>query len=62
MKQPTQEEITNALKIIQDTCKAQGVNPCYNCPLSKDGDCVLQDKAPEDWKINTSPPVWKAFE
>ena len=61
----TKEEIINALKIIQDTCKAQKMNfPCKHCPLSKNGgDCVLQEQAPEDWKINTSPPVlWKAFE
>lgn len=61
MKQPTQEEITNALKIIQDTCKAQGEHTCRNCPLSKNGDCVLLEQAPEEWKINPSPPVWKAF-
>lgn len=58
----TQEEIINALKIIQDTCRAQTVHPCYNCPLSKNGDCVLQEQSPEDWKISTKPPVWKAFE
>ena len=59
----TREEITNALKIIQDTCRAQTIYPCYNnCPLSKNGECVLQEQAPEDWKINPSPPVWKAFE
>lgn len=62
MEQPTQKEIVNALKVIQDTCKAQGANPCSNCPLSKNGDCVLLEQSPEDWKINTSPPVWKAFD
>ena len=58
----TQEEIINALKVIQDTCKAQTTHPCRSCPLSKNGDCILQEQAPEDWKINPSPPVWKAFE
>lgn len=58
----TQDEIINALKVIQDTCKSQGIEPCRHCPLSKNGDCVLQNQAPEDWKINPSPPVWKAFE
>jgi hypothetical protein len=58
----SQEEIITALKIIQDTCKAQGLDPCHNCPLSKNDTCILQDQAPEEWKINPSPPVWKAFE
>ena len=56
---PTQKEIINALKVIQDTCKTYGV--CHNCPLSIDNVCVFQDQAPENWEINTSPPVWKAF-
>lgn len=58
----TQEEIINALEIIQDICKAQGLNACDSCPLSKNGICVIQEQAPEDWNINTKPPVWKAFE
>ena len=63
----TQEKITNALKIIQDTCKAQEsiflAHPCDKCPLSIDSVCVLQDQPPVDWKINTKPPtIWKAFE
>jgi hypothetical protein len=62
MKQPTQEEITNALTVIQNTCKAQGANPCSNCPLSKNDYCVIQEEAPEEWKISTKPPVWKAFD
>lgn len=57
----TQDEIINALKVIQDTCKSQGIELCRYCPLSKNGGCVLQEQAPIDWKINPSPPLWKAF-
>ena len=59
MKKHTQEEIINALKVIQGTCKTHPA--CNICPLSIDNVCVFQDQAPEDWEINTSPPVWKAF-
>lgn len=59
----TQEEIINALKVIQDTCNAQvELNPCVNCPLSKNGDCVLQEQPPADWEIKSNNSVWKAFE
>ena len=59
----TQEEIINALKVIQDVCNEAPANhPCEHCPLSKDGECVLQERAPEEWKLRTSTPVWKAFE
>lgn len=59
----SKEEIINALKVLQDTCKErQGLSPCENCPLSKNGECVLQERAPDDWKIKASAPVWKAFE
>lgn len=59
----SQEEIIYALQVIQDTCKAQQeFDPCGNCPLSKNGDCVLQNSFPEDWKLRKSPQVWKAFE
>ena len=59
----TQEEIINALKVIQDVCKeAPDSHPCEHCPLSKNGYCVLQEKSPESWKLRTNPPVWTAFE
>ena len=59
----TQEEIVNALQVIKDTCKERYEgNPCGNCPLSKNGDCVLQNQPPEDWKIKPSAPIWRAFE
>ena len=59
----TQEEIINALKVIQDTCReAPTSDPCEHCPLSKNGNCVLQDGSPDSWKIKASQPVWKAFE
>lgn len=59
----TQEEIILALKVIQNTCnEAPTVHPCKSCPLSKNGACVLQEEPPSDWKITTSPPVWRAFD
>lgn len=59
----TQEEIINALKVIQDICiERQETYPCEHCPLSKNGDCVVQAQNPEKWKIRTSPPEWTAFE
>lgn len=59
----SQEEIINALKVIKDTCEEMPeLYPCENCPLSKNGDCILQNQPPQDWKIKPSTPVWKAFE
>ena len=59
----TQEEVINALQVIQDTCQEMHeFYPCQHCPLSKNGTCVLQQQTPEEWKINPKPPVWKAFE
>lgn len=59
----TQEEIINALQVIQDTCREmKGSRPCEQCPLGKNGDCVVQEQSPEDWDISTKPPtIWKAF-
>lgn len=59
----TQEEILHALKVIKDTCEEMPeFDPCKHCPLSKNGNCVLQEQSPEEWKIGPSTPVWKAFE
>lgn len=59
----SQEEIINALKVIQDTCsETHEPNPCDKCPLSKNGTCILQEQEPVAWKIRTSEPIWKAFE
>lgn len=59
----SKEEIINALQVIQDTCKeTQAPYPCEHCPLSKQGECVLQSQSPDSWKIKASTPVWKAFE
>jgi len=59
----TQEEITNALQVIQDTClEAQSPHPCDACPLSINGECVLQEQSPDEWKIRPTLSIWKAFE
>ena len=58
----TQDEIIHALQVIQDTCmEMQGSHPCERCPLGINGKCVVQDAAPEQWKIKTTAPEWKAF-
>lgn len=47
----SQEEIINALKVIKDTCSERhDVYACYDCPLSQNNTCVLQDQSPEEWK------------
>lgn len=59
----SQEEILNALQVIKDTCEEMPASyPCEHCPLSRNGDCILQEQAPEKWKIKSSHSVWKAFE
>lgn len=59
----SQEEIINALQVIQDTCKEQQeLDPCEHCPLSnKNGNCVLQNLFPEEWNIKPTLSIWKAF-
>ena len=59
----SQEEIINALKVIQDTCNEQHAPyPCEQCPLSKNGGCVIQEQSPDEWKIRTAPPKWTPFD
>ena len=59
----SQEEIINALKVIQDTCNEMPeIYPCEHCPLSKNGACVLLEQTPDEWNIKPNPSVWKAFE
>ena len=57
----TQEQILNALSIIQETC---GEKHCdNNCPFRTfDDECWFMDKrcAPADWQLNTS-DNWKAI-
>lgn len=61
--QHTQEEIVNALKVIQDTCKnMKGAYACEKCPFGKNNECVLQEQAPVDWTIKPNHSIWKAFE
>lgn len=58
----TQEEIINALQIIQDICIEMSPRPCENCPLAKNGECVLQECSPDEWKIKPTLSIWRAFE
>lgn len=62
----TEEEILNALKVIKEVC-AEFEN-CPNCPfykftesLSWTADCVIRNKMPRRWELNTSKPAWRAF-
>ena len=59
----SQEEILNALQVIKDTCEEMPeFDPCEHCPLSKNGNCILQEREPSIWAINPRTSVWKAFE
>lgn len=56
----TQEEIINALQILQDTCSENEV--CKTCPLrSTKYGCNLTKGAPTLWKIKNN-ELWRAFE
>ena len=55
----SKEEILKALKTIQNVCKAH--QNCNDCPLSKNGYCVLGEQDPVDWRIRAT-DTWKAFE
>lgn len=56
------KEVTKALTLIQKICK-NNYTCGDTCPFCKNGTCVIQDGAPEDWKIDTNPTIsWKAFE
>lgn len=58
----TQEEIINALKIIQDEC--QNAGNCRYCPFREfvgiGDDCFLKRHSPSSWILNESEP-WSAF-
>ena len=54
----SKEEILKALKTIQNVCKAH--QNCNDCPLSKNGYCVLGEQDPVDWRIRAT-DTWKAF-
>lgn len=58
MKSP--KEITEALKVIKDTCEASA--DCYSCPLKGNAyhNCGITQKTPRNWEIN-EPDEWKAF-
>lgn len=59
--QHTQEEILNALQVIQDTCKEHN---CKNCPFRANDDdnwvCIIDSRSPDTWKLNTA-ENWRAI-
>ena len=47
----TNEELYNALKLIQDICKSQG--KCSYCPLRQYGTdyCAIQNSPPNEYEL-----------
>lgn len=58
----TQEEIINALKIIQDEC--QNATHCNSCLFREfvgiGFDCYFKQRHPSRWIVNEGEP-WRAF-
>lgn len=73
IKQHTQEEILNALHVIQDVCESHTNQfsdkfdtNCKKCPLCMMIEdtpiCNITDLAPDSWSIDDdSDIVWRAF-
>lgn len=54
------QEIIKALELIKNICKKH--ENCNTCPLGTyDKCCMIQDRNPEDWKINDTNQIWRAF-
>lgn len=57
----SKEELYQALTILKKECRNHPC--CQQCPLSKDGMCVVQDKSPEDYSIhNPNDETYRAFD
>ena len=59
MENENKEEILKALRTIKGVCMAHG--RCEDCPLSKNGNCDVQEQTPEGWSIRST-DKWTAFE
>ena len=59
MEKESREEVLKALRTIKGVCLAHGL--CEDCPLSKNGDCVINNKIPEEWQIRST-EKWTAFD
>ena len=57
----SREEIVDALKTLQDCCKAH--SRCENCPLRNEpARCGVTSASPNKWRINgTEITIWKAL-
>lgn len=54
------EKLIEALQVIKDTCDKNNV--CEQCPLAEsNGNCLVCDNQPCDWKINDDNKVWRAL-
>lgn len=56
----SEEEIINALAIIQDTCEE---HECSKCPFgTNDGKCLIHDHCPAEWHFNAPrKETWRAI-
>ena len=54
------QEILKALALIQNICRKQ--EKCGSCPFCMDDSfCQMQGQPPENWKLNNTEPIWRAF-
>ena len=54
----THEEVLKALTLIHEICDD---TVCDDCPFSTQGDCVIQDTSPNEWKVANNDGRWRAF-
>ncbi len=59
MRTFTDDQIVQALTVLQATCKECS---CKECPLGNDsGDCQLQLRVPAHYSINNVNVIWRAL-
>lgn len=50
--------LLKALETIKSVCNGE----CENCPLGNDeGDCLLNETEPGNWKLNDESTIWRAL-
>lgn len=54
------QEILKALELIKGMCQKHEY--CNECPFGTQDDyCIIQEQMPEDWKLNDTESLWRAF-
>lgn len=54
------QEILKALELIKGICQKQ--ENCDKCPFgTHDCYCILKDRIPEEWQLNDTESLWRAF-